>query len=234
MKNRINKKGVTAAILSVLIMVMLCASAFAASYSRVYGRTKEKVRVRASASTSATVIDNIIKDACVYVSTSQTSGASNFVKVTYRNSDGNIATGWVCQHDGDETLVTILSDAQAQNWYGVKSGNLPSKKVGTFTASQRAAAEKQAASNPVSSSSSFTEAYVREIQSMLKELGYYYGEVTGNIGNKTENAVEEFQRKNGLTADGIPGPNTYSKLQSVYGSKSSSSNRVFQKLYQED
>ena len=57
---------------------------------------------------------------------------------------------------------------------------------------------------------------------MLKELGYYYGEVTGNIGNKTENAIEEFQRKNGLSADGIPGPNTYAKLQSVYGSKGGS------------
>ena len=162
MKNRINKKVVTAAILSVLIVVMLCASAFAASYSKVYGRTKEKVRVRASASTSATVIDNIIKDACVYISTSQASGASTFVKVTYRNSDGNIATGWICQHDGDESLVTILSDAQAQNWYGVKSGNLPSKKVGTFTASQRAEAARKAESDTSSSSSAsgFTTAYV--------------------------------------------------------------------------
>jgi len=223
MKNRINKKVVTAAILSVLIMVLLCASAFAASYSKVYGRTKERVRVRASASTSATVIDNIIKDACVYVSTSSTSGASTFVKVTYRNSDGNIATGWICQHDGDETLVTILSDAQAQNWYGVKSGNLPSKKVGTFTASQRAAAAKEATANPVSSSTTFTTAYVREIQTMLKELGYYYGEITGNIGNKTENAVEAFQKANNLSADGIPGPNTYARLQSVYTSKGGSS-----------
>ena len=222
MKNRINKKVVTAAILSVLIMVMLCASAFAASYSKVYGRTKEKVRVRASASTSATVIDNIIKDACVYISTSQTSGASTFVKVTYRNSDGNIATGWICQHDGDESLVTILSDAQAQNWYGVKSGNLPSKKVGTFTASQRAAAEKKA-STEIASSGSFNKAYVQEVQSMLKALGYYTGDITGNIGNKTENAVEAFQKANNLSADGIPGPNTYARLQSVYKNKGGSS-----------
>lgn len=222
MKNRINKKVVTAAILSVLIMVMLCASAFAASYSKVYGRTKEKVRVRASASTSATVIDNIIKDACVYISTSQTSGASTFVKVTYRNSDGNIATGWICQHDGDESLVTILSDAQAQNWYGVKSGNLPSKKVGTFTASQRAAAEKKA-STEIASSGSFNKAYVQEVQSMLKSLGYYTGDITGNIGNKTENAVEAFQKANNLSADGVPGPNTYARLQSVYKNKGGSS-----------
>jgi len=159
MKNRITKKFVTAAILSVLIVALLCTSAFAASYSKVYGRTKDRLRVRASASSSATVIDNIIKDACVYISTSSISGRSTFVKVTYRNSDGNIDTGWVCQNDGDETLVTILSDAQAQSWYGVKSGNLPSKKVGTFTASQRAAAERTASSNPVSSSSSsYTEA----------------------------------------------------------------------------
>ena len=142
MKNRINKKVVTAAILSVLIVALLCTSAFAASYSKVYGRTKDRLRVRASASSSATVIDNIVKDACVYISTSTTSGASTFVKVTYRNHDGNIDTGWVCQHDGDETLITVLSDAQAQSQFGVKSGNLPSRKVGTFTASQRAEAER--------------------------------------------------------------------------------------------
>ncbi len=224
MKNRINKKVVTAAILSVLIVALLCTSAFAASYSKVYGRTRDKLRVRASASASATVIDNVVKDACVYISTSTTSGASTFVKVTYRNKDGNIDTGWICQHDGDETLITVLSDAQAQSQFGVKSGNLPSRKVGTFTASQRAAAEKKAASDaPASSSGSFTKAYIEEIQTMLKALGYYYGEITGNIGNKTENAIEEFQRKNGLSADGIPGPNTYAKLQSVYGSKGGSS-----------
>lgn len=223
MKNRINKKVVTAAILSVLIVALLCTSAFAASYSKTYGRTKDRLRVRASASSSATVIDNILKDACVYISTSSTSGASTFVKVTYRNKDGNIDTGWVCQHDGDETLVSILSAAQAESQFGVKSGNLPSRKVGTFTASERAAAERKAASDaPASTSGSYTKAYVQEVQSMLKELGYYYGEVTGNIGNKTENAIEEFQRKNGLSADGIPGPNTYAKLQSVYGSKGGS------------
>jgi len=223
MKNRITKKLVTAAILSVLIVALLCTSAFAASYSKTYGRTKDKLRVRASASSSATVIDNIVKDACVYISTSSTSGASTFVKVTYRNKDGNIDTGWVCQHDGDETLITILSDAQAQSQFGVKSGNLPSRKVGTFTASQRAAAEKKAESDAPASSSSFTKAYVQEVQSMLSGLGYYYGEITGNIGNKTENAIEEFQKDNNLSADGIPGPNTYARLQSVYGSKGGSS-----------
>jgi len=173
MKNRINKKVVTAAILSVLIVALLCTSAFAASYSKTYGRTKDRLRVRASASSSATVIDNILKDACVYISTSSTSGASTFVKVTYRNKDGNIDTGWVCQHDGDETLVSILSAAQAESQFGVKSGNLPSRKVGTFTASERAAAERKAASDaPASTSSSQTKAHVQEDQSMLKELGY--------------------------------------------------------------
>ena len=100
--------------------------------------------------------------------------------VQIHGSDGNIATGWVCQHDGDETLVTILSDAQAQNWYGVKSGNLPSKKVGTFTTSERNAAAAKGGSS-TSSNSGVDSNTIKSVQTMLKSLKYYSGEITGTV-----------------------------------------------------
>ena len=53
---------------------------------------------------------------------------------------------------------------------------------------------------------------VREIQTRLKNWGYYFGEVDGIFGSKTEEAVRYFQRKNGLTADGQVGDRTLAAL----------------------
>ena len=49
---------------------------------------------------------------------------------------------------------------------------------------------------------------VRQIQDKLKRWGYYNGSVDGIYGSKTVEAVKYFQRKNGLTQDGIAGPAT--------------------------
>ena len=49
---------------------------------------------------------------------------------------------------------------------------------------------------------------VRTIQTKLKRWGYYTGSVDGIFGAKTKTAVQYFQRKNGLTADGIVGSAT--------------------------
>ena len=49
---------------------------------------------------------------------------------------------------------------------------------------------------------------VRQIQQKLKNWGYYNGNVDGIFGSQTLEAVKYFQRKNGLTVDGIAGPAT--------------------------
>ena len=63
---------------------------------------------------------------------------------------------------------------------------------------------------------------VTQIQTKLKRWGYYNGNVDGIYGTQTLNAVKYFQRKNGLTVDGIAGPATL-KAMGIYGSSSSSS-----------
>ena len=63
---------------------------------------------------------------------------------------------------------------------------------------------------------------VRIIQSKLKNWGYYDGTVDGIFGSKTAEAVKYFQRKNGLTADGIVGPATLRALGMSTGSSSTS------------
>ena len=49
---------------------------------------------------------------------------------------------------------------------------------------------------------------VRTIQTKLKRWGYYTGGVDGIFGAKTKAAVQFFQRRNGLAADGIVGAAT--------------------------
>lgn len=53
---------------------------------------------------------------------------------------------------------------------------------------------------------------VAQVQTRLKNWGYYFGVVDGVYGSKTEEAVRYFQRKNGLAADGQVGNATLAAL----------------------
>ena len=61
---------------------------------------------------------------------------------------------------------------------------------------------------------------VKQVQQKLKNWGYLTGKVDGIFGNATKTAVQKFQRKNGLTADGVVGKKTFDAL----GIKASGSN----------
>lgn len=65
---------------------------------------------------------------------------------------------------------------------------------------------------------------VIKLQKKLKSWGYYTGSVDGIFGSGTESSVKYFQRKNGLTADGVVGAATAKALGlTLSGSSSSSS-----------
>lgn len=53
---------------------------------------------------------------------------------------------------------------------------------------------------------------VRTCQSKLSQWGYYKGSIDGVYGSETASAVRAFQRKNGLTVDGVVGPATWAAL----------------------
>ena len=53
---------------------------------------------------------------------------------------------------------------------------------------------------------------VRQIQTKLKQWGYYAGAVDGVYGSGTEKAVRYFQQKNGLAVDGKAGAKTLAAL----------------------
>lgn len=67
---------------------------------------------------------------------------------------------------------------------------------------------------------------VTQIQTKLKNWGYYSGSVDGIYGSKTVSAVKKFQKKNGLTVDGIAGKATLSAMgiQSSSGTGNDSNN----------
>ena len=64
----------------------------------------------------------------------------------------------------------------------------------------------------------------KEVQTRLKKWGYYTGNVDGINGPKTIAAVKAFQKKYGLTQDGIVGPLTAAKMGINLNASSSSSN----------
>ncbi len=55
---------------------------------------------------------------------------------------------------------------------------------------------------------------VKSLQQKLKKLGYLKGSADGDFGKETEDALKAFQRRNNLTADGIAGRATLSRIQS--------------------
>ena len=56
---------------------------------------------------------------------------------------------------------------------------------------------------------------VSDLQARLYDLGYYTGTIDGKYASGTQEAVTEFQSRNGLTADGIAGRQTQDLLYSA-------------------
>jgi peptidoglycan hydrolase-like protein with peptidoglycan-binding domain len=69
--------------------------------------------------------------------------------------------------------------------------------------------ETKTAPGPVSAA---TKPSIKEIQTALKNAGYYAGSIDGKLGPKTKKAIEEFQKANDLKVDGKVGAKTWNLL----------------------
>jgi len=58
----------------------------------------------------------------------------------------------------------------------------------------------------------FTKPTTQDIQTALKNAGYYTGNIDGKKGPMTKKAIEDFQKANNLQADGKVGPKTWEAL----------------------
>jgi murein L,D-transpeptidase YcbB/YkuD len=55
----------------------------------------------------------------------------------------------------------------------------------------------------------------RDVQTRLKALSLYDGAVDGSFNPQLDQAIRNFQKRQGMDADGIVGPVTYSKLEAA-------------------
>lgn len=71
---------------------------------------------------------------------------------------------------------------------------------------------KDTGMNAVSSPKSAASLTKHDIQTALKNAGYYDGPIDGKLGAKTREAIRGFQKANGLEVDGIAGKKTKALL----------------------
>ena len=53
---------------------------------------------------------------------------------------------------------------------------------------------------------------VKQLQLLLRQAGYYRGQVDGTMGPETVKAIKEFQKSKNLKVDGIVGTRTWEEL----------------------
>ena len=61
---------------------------------------------------------------------------------------------------------------------------------------------------------------MKDIQQALKNAGYYDGNIDGVKGKNTKKAIKDFQKSNGLKADGVVGRRTWDLLSSYLSAAS--------------
>ena len=123
--------------------------------------------------------------------------------------------------DGDYGDTTVAAVKAFQ-----KKHNLTADGVaGSETLKKLDTAYKSAGSNTSTDDDSLrkgaTGTAVKTLQTNLKKLGFYTAYVDGSFGATTESAVKAFQKKYGLTADGVAGSATLKKIESAVASASS-------------
>ncbi len=115
----------------------------------------------------------------------------------------------------DEEIQTLKEDVQQMSWQ-MNEPNDSNDSAPDFDS------EVEGSSRPVvpKKLSKSDQEIIRvavntdEVQRALSNAGYYNGTIDGKIGEKTKNAIKEFQQDHGLKADGIIGNKTWLELKS--------------------
>ena len=123
--------------------------------------------------------------------------------------------------DGSYGDTTVAAVKAFQKKYNLTADGV----AGSETLKKLDSAYKNADSNTSTDDDSLrkgaTGTAVKTLQTNLKKLGFYTAYVDGSFGSTTESAVKAFQKKYGLTADGVAGSATLKKIESVVASASS-------------
>ena len=157
--------------------------------------TASSLNMRKSNTTDSKVVKSLRKGTTVEVLSSK----GGWYRVEYRGYTGYVA----------KKYITKVSSS--------------SKDSGSSSSSSKSSSSKSSAKAGDPCSPGDSGAAVKWVQKKLKSLGYLSGSADGDYGGGTKSAVKAFQRRNGLTVNGIANKKTVSKLASSSAKKASSS-----------
>lgn len=127
-------------------------------------------------------------------------------------------TGPISGMFDEATQAAVVGFQQA---YGLRPDGIVGNATGTAL---RQAVESSAGSTVESAGYPSSDGLLRlgdtgtgvsNLQTRLRELGYYHGPINGSFGEQTEAALIAFQQAQGLATDGIAGPQVASALQAM-------------------
>ena len=171
--------------------------------------------------------------------------SDDVIKLQQNLTKLGLYTGTISGHYGSITEAAVMNfqrknGLSADGIAGAKTlAKIEEKVYGSSSSSSSGSSSSSSSSGSSSSSSSSSNAAanssgllkygvrsdaVRTLQQNLKTLGYYDGSVTGNFGRLTKEAVYNFQKANGLSADGVAGAKTLSSISGKLSGNSSSGN----------
>ena len=147
-------------------------------------------------------------------------GVTN-AKVVLRESSSQNSKALQTIPEGEEVTITRTSGSWYRVRYSGQSGYLMKKYVDKASSSSSAAKSIAAlGSAPGIMRVGDSNNDVLKLQTALDILGYYDGKLDGKYGDGTKEAVANYQKDEGLTADGYAGERT---VKSIFGSCSSRS-----------
>ena len=193
-----NLKRAAALLLCSVMLLTLPLEALAAT-----GKVNtSSLKLRQSASTSAKVLQTLDKGDSLNV----LSATGDWYKVTYGKYTGYVMKKYV--------KVT---------------GSVPTASTSTSTSTSTSAGAISDIKDPPTKTLRPGDygANVKKLQQALSILGLYTKKIDGDYGSGTIAAVKAFQKKKGLTQDGIAGPKT---LGALFGTSSTSSTYKTERL----
>ena len=136
--------------------------------------------------------------------------------------------------DSDSKVIGVLREGDkvtikdsTGSWYkvssGGKTGYVYKKYIKVGSSSDSSSGSKSSGNSDGTCAPGDSGSAVKKVQKRLKALGYYSGSIDGDYGNGTKKAVTNFQKRNGLTANGKVNSKTLAKLNSSSAKKASAS-----------
>ena len=187
---------------AVVLVLLLCLIPCCAALAKTGKVTASSLNIRKSADSGSKVVGTLREGASVTIK--ETSGS--WYKITAGGKTGYVYKKYI-----------KVTDSSGSSSDSKKSSSKSSSKSTKNTKSKNSGSSDGTCAPGDSGSA------VKKVQQRLKKLGYYTGSIDGDYGNGTKTAVKNFQKRNGLTANGTVNKKTLAKLNSSDAKKATAS-----------